>query len=164
MLFQKLFPQFFINLLPIGQECLENFLFHLLRLFKMLHIDHIIVDQSKIHIIDRYDNIGAAGVLSCNILLLIHNLAGKKTCQMLLQNRINGFCKLLVDGEIHIIPGGGILSVHTGDHLTHIIHDHLFPTLCTVQSGFHIGLDAALTHNIIQTVFHFFSRRFSLCV
>ena len=118
----------------------------------MCHVDHAVVDQGKINVVNGNDNVRTAGILPCNVLLLIYDLAGHKSGKVLFQNAVHCLRKLLVDGKIYVRAGSRFLTLRNGKHLSHVINHHRLIAFGSLQRRFHVAFNAALSDNVIDPI------------
>ena len=118
---------------------------------EMLRIDHIIVDQSKINVINRNLD-GAALGLSRIKLFCIDNRGAQDSCQPLLQNLIYGNLQILVNGQINVVSGYRLHIVGRVRHLSHIIHENRLASLHSLQIGFHGFLYSQLSYGVVGII------------
>ena len=70
----------------------------------------------------------------------------------MLHNIVDCFRKILVNGQVDVCSRLGLFPFQDGNYLTGIIYHHFFTALDTLQSGLHIGLNAAFSYDIIDGI------------
>ena len=77
----------------------------------MFNINNIVIEQCKIHIINRNNDIIRLAVQRHLIFLDVADLGDENTCYLLLQNIINRLLKFHIYRQVNIISHTGIYSV-----------------------------------------------------
>ena len=85
-------------------------------------------------------------------LVLIHELRGQDTCQVLLQQRVDTYLEIAVDGQVHVIASNrSCLALHLHD-MSHVVHVDAAGTLFPVEILLHVFFNACAADDIVQGV------------
>ena len=90
----------------------------------MIRVDQVVVNQSKIYVVNRNRNIGAlrifGGVEFPDILYFRVDDTGDLLFQPIVDSRL----QILVNGQIDIVAGNGILMIDNLQGIAHVVHIH----------------------------------------
>ena len=151
--FQQLFSQGFKHLILPHQKFFMNRLLVWtgVSVFEMPRIDNVIVDQGKVHIIDRDFDVAGAHA-ACVELLCVDNICIKDTGQVFFQNLIGGNLEIPVKGQVYVVSRNRFRAAADLDHLSDIVDKYGFASLCSLKGRLHGFFDAKFSHRVIQII------------
>ena len=122
-------------------------------------VDHPVVDQRVIDIIDRNQNTGGRGLRAGNIFFDVADLGEQNPGQLLFQNIRHRDLQVFVDGQIHIFPGFRLRLLLHLQHISHAVHIDRTVSLGSLEFRLHILLDSGLSHDIIELIVFVFQKK-----
>ena len=121
----------------------------------MININHIILHQRIVHIIDGNRNLHGIRNLGFIKCFFRWYMAEQHTGNLLFQYFIAGDLKITVNGEIHIMAGNGVqvgILVNL-QNFSQVVHIHRLFSISPLKVCLHILLNAGFSNNWCGIVF-----------
>ena len=121
----------------------------------MTDINHVIIKQGKVNIINRNFNFTAC-YFGCIKVFRIDNIGIQNTGKLFFQNFVCRNLQILINGQIYVIAGNRFMIIRRFRNLSDTVYKNSFIPLNSLKLGFHGFFNSKLSYRIIHIVIRIF--------